>query len=152
MNLDSKEEKQNHLEVKTEDWQVHTFHRKYYKTQSTSVEVSFFECSADHVSRQQSSHSLILLHSLLFQAVVLRSFSTLTQDLVSRTSVEECVSKELVCHRSSCPNLSTTRNVHHTSHDACKFHKAIHGQNLQVCLPREILVSCQSHNSLTLLE
>ena len=89
---------------------------------------------------------------LLFQAVMLQSFSMLTQDLVLRTSVEECVSKELVCHRSSCPNLSTTRNVHHIYHDAYRFHKAIHGQNLQVCLPREILVSCQLHNSWTLLE
>ena len=128
------------------------FHRKYYKTQSTSAEVSFYECSVDQVSTQQSFHSLILSRLLPFQAVMLQSFSTLTQDLVSRTSVEECVSKELVCHHFSRPGLSTTRNVHHIYHDACKFHKAILGQSLQVYLPREILVSCQLHNFLTLLE
>ena len=83
---------------------------------------------------------------------MLQSFSTLTQDLVSRTFVEECVSKELVCHRFLHPSLSTTKSVHHIYHDACKFYKAILGQSLQVCLPREILVSCQLHSFLTLLE
>ena len=138
--------------MKTEDSHDHMCHRKYYKTQSTSAEVSFYECSVDQVSTQQSFHLLNLSRLLPFQAVMLQSFSTLTQDLVSRTSVEECVSKELVCHHFSRPSLSTTRNVHHIYHDACKFHKAILGQSLQVYLPREILVSCQLHNFLTLLE
>ena len=80
---------------------------KKTKIHSASVEVSSVEYSEVEVSTPESSHLFILWRSLQFQREVSQSFSVLTQDLVSRTSVEECVSKELERQHSLYPNLPT---------------------------------------------
>ena len=67
------------------------------------LEVSSVEYSKVQVSTPQSSHLLILSRSLQFQLEVSPAFSMLTQDLVSRTSVEECVSMELEYQHSLYP-------------------------------------------------